>query len=599
MKRYVLLTLTALVVTLLVAACAQPAAPTQAPAQAPAAQQKPAEAPKQEAPKAAAPTQAPAQKPAEAPKQETKAGQPVKGGTVTMAVWQEPETLNDLLGAQTVLGEVIAFVVEGLVQPGPDGAYYPVLAKEVPSTQNGGVSADGLTVTWKLREGVKWSDGQPFTCEDVKFSWQAAMTPNVGVIATASFADIDSIDCSNPTVAVVKYKKFKADFLGQFGAVMPKHYDGDPTKMKDWKYNTKPLGTGPFKVDEFQRGSFIALSRNENFREAGKPYLDKVVIRIVPSSEVAKQLLRSGEVDIMWNNTEADYPELEKMAGIKISDPVQIGGERLILNMTKPGEPSDNKTPHPLLGDVKVRQAIAYGINKQQIIDKLLFGKALPGSSELNSGFFNCTDIKAFPFDTAKAEALLEEAGWKKGSDGIRAKGSEKLRLKYQTTTGNKLREDSQVLIVEDMKRIGIEFFIENQPSALLLGSWGNKSPRKWGNYDILMYTTNAGLDPHSQMRNYFASSSIPSEQNQGGINYSRWNDPDTDKLINEAGGSADQAKRKDLYCQAAKRITDGASHIYLYQRRDIDSYRDRLQGWVPNAWDNNGWNSADWWVSK
>jgi peptide/nickel transport system substrate-binding protein len=205
--------------------------------------------------------------------------------------------------------------------------------------------------------------------------------------------------------------------------------------------------------------------------------------------------------------------------------------------------------------------------------------------------------VKGYPYDPVKARRLLDEAGWKPGSDGIRSKDGQRLRLKYQTTTGNKLREDSQVLIVENMKAIGAEFYIENQPSSLLIGSWDAGSPRKRGNFDILMYTTNAGIDPHNQMYNYFHSKSIPSPENKGGINYSRWNDPQTDKDIEEAGNTPDWNKRLQLYCDAAQRVVEGASHIYLYQRFDLDSYRDRLQGWVPNGWNNNGWNAQDWWV--
>ncbi len=523
------------------------------------------------------------------------------GGQATVAIWQEPDNLNYYLSSLTVTWEVIEAVSEGLVKAAPDGTFIPLLVQDIPDQKNGGVSADGKTITWKLKPGIKWSDGQPLTCDDVKFTWQAVVTPDQGVISTAGWRDIDSVDCPDPNTVVIKYKQPYAAYRAQMtDKVLPKHATGDPTKMKDWPYNTKPIGTGPFKVDEFQRGSYVALSRNENYREQGKPYLDKLIFRIVPSSDVSKQLLRSGEVDVMWNNTEADYPELQSMQGVKISDPVQIGGERMILNLTKPGEPSDNKTPHPILGDQKVRQAIAYGINKQQIIDKLLFGKALPGTSELNAGFFNCTDIQPIPYDPAKAKQLLDDAGWKAGADGIREKDGQKLRLKYQTTTGNKLREDSQVLIVEDMKNIGVDFYIENQPANVLISSWANKSPRKWGNFDIIMYTTNASLDPHSQMLNYFTSASIPSPENQGGINYSRWNDPQTDQDVQKAGTLADLDQRKQLYCDAAKRIVDGASHIYLYQRRQIGSYRETLQNFQANPWSSTlSWNAQDWWQQK
>lgn len=516
-----------------------------------------------------------------------------------MAVWQEPEHLNWELGTQTVLDHVDEMIVQGLLKVNDKGEFFPRLATEVPTTANGGVSADGKTITYKLRQGVKWHDGTDFTCADVQFTLQVIKTPNTGALDTSSLADLDSVDCSNPNTAVLKYKNFKADWLRVFsgiGYIFPKSA-GKPEDMKNWAYNRKPIGTGPFKVDEFVTGDHITLSKNANYWEPGKPYLDKVIVRIVPSSEVALQLMKNGEADIMWNNTEADIPTLDKMTNVKLFSAPQAGGERLILNLDQNKDPSDNKTPHPILGDVKVRQAIAYGIDKKTIIDKLLNGKGLPGSSELNVDPFNCTNIQAYAFDQAKAKQLLDDAGWKVAANGIRAKDGNPLRLKYQTTTGNKLREDSQVLIVENMKAIGVDFFIENQPSALLLGNWAAGAPRKRGNYDILMYTTNSGVDPHNQMFTYFDSKNIPSPDNQGGIDYSRWNDPQTDQLIEQAGSIPDWPKRKDLYCQAAQRVVEGASHIYLYQRFNLQSFNVRVQGWIPTPWAGPMWNAADIWI--
>ena len=526
---------------------------------------------------------------------------PKKGGTVTLVAWQEPEHLNLALVSQTVLGDISDFFAEGLLNTNEKGEWFPVLATQVPTTQNGGVSADGKTITYKLRPNVKWHDGSAFTCEDVQFTYKAVTAPNNGSIAASNFKDVEAVECPDPNTVVIKFKTFYAAWIRLFNGnyqtyIYPKNA-GKPEDLKTWAYNRKPVGTGPFMVTEFVTGDHITLVRNENYWQPGKPYLDKVIVRIVPSSEGAKQLMKSGEADIMWNNTEADLPEVEKMTNVKLFSALQPGGERLILNTVKPGDPSDNKTPHPILGDLKVRQAIAYGVDKKTIIDKLLFGKALPGSSEMNADPFNCADIKAYAFDQAKAKQLLEEAGWKPGSDGIRVKDGQRLRLKYQTTTGNKLREDSQVLILENMKAIGVEFFIENQPSALILGGWAANSPRKKGNYDILMYTTNAAIDPHSQMYDYFNSKSIPSPDNQGGINYSRWNDPETDKLVNEAGSIPDWPKRKELYCKAAARIVDGASHIYLYQRYKLHSFNVRVQDWIATPWLGPAWNAANLWV--
>ncbi|TMC60971.1 MAG: peptide ABC transporter substrate-binding protein, partial [Chloroflexi bacterium] len=285
------------------------------------------------------------------------ASAPKKGGTVTMAVWQEPEQLNWALGSQTVLGEVDIFVVEGMTDVNEKGERIPRLAVEVPSSQNGGVSADGKTITYKLKKGVKFHDGSDFTCADVQFTYNA-VTKSKDSIVASQYKDIDSVDCPDPNTAVVKFKNFYAPYLTLFNSLFPKNA-GAAEDMAKWAYNRKPNGTGPFKVDEFVTSDHITLSRFDGYHEQGKPYLDKVIIRIVPSSEVAKQLLKNGEADIMWNNTEADIPEVQRMDGVKLSSAPNPGGERLILNLAKPADPADNKTPHAILGDLKVRQAIA------------------------------------------------------------------------------------------------------------------------------------------------------------------------------------------------------------------------------------------------
>ncbi len=526
---------------------------------------------------------------------------PKRGGTITMVIWQEPDNLNFELVSQTVLFHIADLYEEGLLNVNEKGQWFPVLATEVPTTANGGVSADGKTITYHLRKGVKWHDGSDFTCADLQFTLQVLRTPNIGAIDTGQFADVDTVECPDPNTAVIKFKNLNAAWIRLFngttqGYIFPKSA-GKPEDMKTWAFNRKPIATGPFKVDEFVTGDHITLSRNNNYWQSGKPYLDKVIVRIVPSSEVGLQMLKNGEADIMWNNTEADIPALQKMTNVTMFSAPQPGGERMILNLVKPADPADNKTPHPILGDLRVRQAIAYGIDKKTIIDRLLNGKALPGTSELNVDPYNCTNIQPWPYDPAKAKQLLDDAGWKVGSDGIRTKDGQRLRIKFQTTTGNKLREDSQVLIVENMKAIGVEFYIENQPSSVLIGSWSAGSPRKHGNFDIIMYTTNANIDPHSQMFNYFDSKSIPSPDNQGGINYSRWNDPQTDQLIEKAGSIPDWPQRKDLYCQAAQRVVEGASHIYLYQRFNLHSFNTRVQGWIPTPWLGPVWNAADLWV--
>ncbi len=529
------------------------------------------------------------------------------GGTITFALYQEPETLNPYIATQAASGEVEAFVVEGLLGYDDKGEYSPRLASEVPTPQNGGVSADGKTITYHLKEGLKWSDGQPVTCEDVKFTWQAIMDPKSGAVNTTGYRDIQTVECPSATTVVVRYKTFYAPYLSLFSAIMPKHATGNPADMTRWAYNRKLVGTGPFVMWEWVSGDHITLIRNRFYRDQAKPFLNGIIIRITPSREVGVQLIKMGEVDIVWDLVEPNVPELRSISGVKISAAPWPAAERLVLNLTDPAidavPPEDvAKHPHPILADARVREAMELGINKKEINDKLLFGLATLGTNELHIGWAKC-QTRVSEYDPARAKQLLDQAGWKVGPDSIRvaqgaryAKDRTRLRLKFQTTTGNKLREQVQQLLIDYMKQIGIEFFIENVPSPVLFGSWASGAFRKHGHFDVIMYAPNPEPDPHSQVEGYFASWNIPTAANSGaGFNFARWSNPVADENIRRAGSSPDLATRKNAYCVVMGEIVKDRPHIYLYGRSTFSAYRERLQGWVTNVWDNLGWNAQDW----
>jgi peptide/nickel transport system substrate-binding protein len=519
--------------------------------------------------------------------------QPKRGGTVIVAVWQEPENLNRALRGAGIRNTITDFVVEGLIDVDDKGENYPVLAEQVPTVGNGGVSPDGKTVIYKLKKGVSWSDGSLFTCEDVQFTYKVNVAP--GALTPRIYQNIQSVDCPDPFTAIIKWENFYAPYIQVFGTIFPRSA-GDPAKPASWGYTNKPLGTGPFKVDEFVKGDHVTLSRNENFREPGKPYLDKIIVRILPSRENALQLLKTGQADVALGLTEADIPDVENMAGVRLSSAPSSGGERMYLNLVKPGEPADNKVPHPILGDLRVRQAIAYGINKQRIVDRLLGGRCPLGTTDLNIDPCNCSDIKPWPYDPAKARQLLEEAGWMVGPDGIRIKDGLRLRLKLQAVTGDKVREDSEMLMAEDMKAIGVEFYIDNQSLPYLWGTWTG-SPVRRGNFDIVMLAASFPTPDPGMFMGSYLSIQIPSPENQSGANFTRWNDPETDRLLREANSIPDWPKRMEFYCKVAARTFEGISQIHLYQRMNLNAYRDRLQGWIPTTWGTIGWNAEDWWV--
>ena len=537
--------------------------------------------------------------------------QPRRGGTVTIALYQEPELLNPLIASQTAAFEVTILTVEGMLRVGPDGRYIPQLATEVPDQKNGGVSPDGKTITYHLRPGVVWSDGQPMTCDDVKFTWQVLTTPKSGAIYTSGYDQVQSVDCPNPQTAVVRYKQLYAPFLSRFGGILPRHATGDPANMTKWAYNRKPVGTGPFMVSEWASGDHITLVRNPHYRDKDQPYLDRVIIRIVPSREVGKQLVKTGDVDVVWDLIESDVPELKGASGVKISSAPGPGAERLVVNLADPSLDGPDAAavkqhPHPILGDPRVREAIELGINKREITSKLLYGLATVGTNELHIGWAEC-DTPISTYNPPRARALLQEAGWAPGPDGIRiarsaryAKDGTRLRLKLQTTTGNKLREEAEQLVIQYMRAIGLEFFIENVPSPVLFGSWASGAFRKHGHFDVVMYTTNPDVDPQSQVEGYFASWKMPTAQNGGdGFNYARYSSPQLDADVKKAASSADLGVRRAAYCDAMRQLAADRPHIYLYSRSTISAYRDRLQGWSTNVWENLAWNAQAWSVAR
>jgi peptide/nickel transport system substrate-binding protein len=523
---------------------------------------------------------------------------------ITLGVYQEPETLNSYIGVQTVITYVHKPFAEYLIDVNDEGEYVPVLVEEVPSEENGGVSADGLTVTYKLKKGLKWSDGAPVTSADIQFTWQALVNPKNLVKSRSGYELIESVETPDETTAVVTYKEFYAPYLTRFAPLLPKHILGDLPDINDAPYNRMPVGTGPFMVTEWVGGDHITMAKNPHYRDADKVKIDKIFFKIIPSREVGIAQLQAGDIDGVWDLIEAQIPMMEKNPEVSLCLSNSLTSERLILNHSAPVPPhnGDPDYPHPILADLKVRLAIDYAINKQEIAEKLLYGKAKVGTSEIPSGWAANPDIQSRPFDPEKAKQLLDEAGWKPGADGIREKDGTRLRLKITTTTGNKLRELVQQVLVDQLKQVGVEFYIENVPSSVLFGSWANDADRKKGRYDILMYTTGPGIDPHQQFEGYFHSRNIPTEANGGsGYNYTRHRDEQLDQFLDLAGKSASMAKRAEAYRNAQARVSEIVPHIYLYQRLTVHAFRNNVKGWKPNGYGIidavETWNVADWYV--
>jgi peptide/nickel transport system substrate-binding protein len=529
------------------------------------------------------------------------AASPVRGGTAIIAIWQEPTTLLPLYRNQTVATVVGNGVVEGLVRTKADGTYEGDLAKNVPTLGNGvTVTGNRMEVRWELKPDVKWSDGEPFTSADIKFTWERWMA-DAKVNTRAGFSDIEAIDTPDALTAIVKYKAIYPPYLDNFFGPLPKHLYEKEADLSKTDYNRKHVGTGPYKVADFKVGESITLERNTNYRETGKQYLEKIIFKSVPSSQVAIAQLKAGEVQGMWNLLESEMLDLEKETGIAVQADRSPSVERIELNTAVNKDMTEPNSTHPVLGDIEMRKALLYATPKQTMIDKLLAGKVKPANSPVSLGWAAPQNIVQEGYDAKKANDALDKAGWVKGSDGIRSKAGARAALTITTTTGNQTRERIEQVLIDEYKAIGVELKIQNMPSATLLSaSWSSGDPRKRGSFDLVMYGSSPGIDPGTVVTQRYYSKNIPSAANNGvGQNYTRVKNADLDKAIDDSNATLDQEKRKEAYGRALKLLNDQYVIIWLYDRADIDGRRTELQGWKENPWQEFTDNMEEWFLKK
>ena len=524
-----------------------------------------------------------------------------RGGTVVFVISEEPAGLNRYLADAAIVRQVSDATVIGLTVPNDKGEYEPRLAADLPT-----ISDDHLTVTWKLRPNLKWSDGVPITSDDIKFTWEAVSNPNSGAYnATGGFDLITSIDTPDDLTAVVHYKEPYVDYQGQFfAALLPRHATGTPETMTKWDWNMKPVAAGPFVVSDWRSGESITMERNPNYYEEGKPYLDKLVFRIAPEPAAQTALMVSGEAQVhLWpSEDKVDYDKLLKGSAIQVLVP-GIWNMALDFNQSKPGDKDPSASaPHPILGDIRVRQAISYAIDYDTLINDVFNGQILSSTSPFAYGWYKCDIPRMYNFDQEKAKQLLTEAGWVEGSDGIRvAKGAKyaadgtRLSLEMQGYTGYEPLQRVEQFISENLKAAGVETNIVNYDYSIIFGSYGDGSPRKLGDYDMLLFDRGYGLDPQDDIQHSYLSTSIPSADNPDGDNYFRWINPQADQDVQTAGSTFDQTVRRNAYCDLGKLIQQDAVQDYIFLWQDGYGFSTKLTGYVVSTWGSMTWDVQNW----
>ncbi|POR47369.1 peptide ABC transporter substrate-binding protein [Bosea psychrotolerans] len=538
----------------------------------------------------------------------TKAG---GGGPLKILLWQAPTLLNPHFASGTKDQIASRIFFEPLAGWDKEGNLIPQLAAETPSKANGGLSADGKTVTWKLKQGVKWHDGKPFTADDVVFTWEYAKDPATAAYTTGSYKDIKVEKVDDYTVKVIfpEPTPFWADpFVGVAGQILPKHHFAEyiGAKSRDAPANLKPVGTGPYKFVDFKPGDILTGERFTEYHVKNQPHFDTLEVKGGGDAvSAARAVLQTGEFDYAWNLQVEDevLKRMETGGRGKISAVPSGDIEFIILNTTDPwtevdGERSSIKTKHPTLTDPKVREAINLLIDRDSI-QKFIYGRGgVATASFVNEPkMFKSQKLK-YEFSVDKANKILDEAGYKRGADGIREKDGKKLKYVYQTSI-NAPRQKTQAIIKQACQRAGIELELKSVTASVFFSSdVANPDTYTKLYVDIEMYTTTQPQPDPERFLNQFTSWEIANKENKWlGRNVSRYSDPAADEAFKAAQKELDPAKRAALLIKVNEIFCEAHVILPLLSRTRVAASVHNLVH-DHSGWDVDTWNLAAWYRS-
>ena len=381
----------------------------------------------------------------------------------------------------------------------------------------------------------------PFTSQDVVFTYQMIMDPTNPVPDRSDYAVMDSVVAPDDNTVIVTYKHLYAPYRLAFPAILPAHVFNAQTSIAQDPFNLAPtVGTGPFVFKSWVAGDSITFDRNPNYRDPGKPYLDEVIFKVVPDKASEIQAMQAGDVDAAWFLDPTFLPLLATLPDVSV-DPApgpQARVWQVFINTSCTSGPQqgDPACPHPILGDLRVRQAIDLAIDKQELVHSLMFDKVKVAGSLLPVGPY-AVDLPPTAFSPEQAQQLLDQAGWLVGSDGVRSKDGVRAHLSLINGAGNRLAEETAQVIESDLQAVGIETESKELPPPVLAGGFAANSPLSTGNFDLALFVRNVPTDPQAYLESQYASDQVPNPQLQSGLNWDRVQDPNLDHA-HDVGGN-------------------------------------------------------------
>jgi peptide/nickel transport system substrate-binding protein len=537
----------------------------------------------------------------------TKAG---GGGTLKLLWWQGPTLLNPHFAVGTKDQDGSRLFYEPLAAWDSKAELRAVLAAELPTKENGGLAADGKSVTWKLKQGVKWHDGEPFTADDLVFNWAYARDPATAAVTAGSYntVTVEKIDQYTVKVSSETPMTFWADaFVGQNGMIIPKHlfeaFAGG--KSREAPTNLKPVGTGPYLFKDFRPGDLVTGVINPNYHQPNRPYFDAVEMKGGgDATSAARAVLQTGEYDLAWNLQVEDEVLTRLEAAGKGSVRVTEGGnlEFMQLNSTDPnvevdGERSSLKTTHPTLSDPAVRQAISLLVDRESV-HKYIYGRggAVTPNIVFNPARFKSSNT-SFEFNVDKAIAILDKAGWAPGGDGIRAKAGKQLKYLFQTST-NGPRQKTQQIIKQAFKKAGIEVELKSVIASVFFSS-DVANPDTYPHFyaDLQMYTTGPVLpDPQLWLQLFLSTEAAQKSNKWQGRNICRWQSAEFDGIYKQAATELDPIKRAALLIKLNDLVIANIVVIPIVTRPSVAAVTKNLQAEL-SGFDSYIWDMANWYM--
>jgi peptide/nickel transport system substrate-binding protein len=535
------------------------------------------------------------------------------GGEVKILQWQAPTSLSLHTASGTKDHLAASIVSEPLMSYLPDGSLLPRLVREVPSVENGLLAPTYDEVTYRLLPDVVWSDGEPFTADDVIFTYAWISDPANATTSFGQYSGISEITAPDPLTVHIRFARPQAGWYIPFagtswGVVYPKHVlDGGGQEALD-AFSRRPIGTGAFVVDEFLPGDHVIYVANERYREPQKPFFSRVYLKGGgDAASAARSVLQTGDFDIAWN-LQVEPRVLSGLAGGGKGTVVVAPGanlERLQLNFSDPhtevdGQRAEVNTPHPFFTDKRVRQAFSLAINKQQIADELFLEGESPASNFLVGIPAYDSPNTTWTYDPKRAHALLDDAGWGWG-EGHRIKDGVELKVTYAAPV-NQVRQKTQAIIKQNWEEIGVRVeILQVDPGVFFDQSPGNDQNMSHFYYDVEMWSSGSDIPfPLAYMEGWYGGAgNIPQKDNSWtGLNQQRYVNPKYDTLWQEAGRETDPARLVELFIAMNDLVVEDVAGIPLIQRAaQVYGIANRLNGQniVPNAFEQLYWNIANW----